>query len=112
MGFICRKNCDELDNTYFWTRLEDVSIWCTSKELISSLSAVDDDDPSIGQANFEHGSVDLVLYMVCAGPGPSWKRLPTMSHPLDSRRSGSGVGGVTDQAIKPTMAARITPVTK
>jgi len=35
-----------------------------------------------------------------------------MGHPLGPGRSGSGVGGVTDQAIKPTMAARITPVTK
>jgi len=35
-----------------------------------------------------------------------------MGHPLGPGRPGSGVGGVTDQAIKPTMAARITPATK
>ena len=35
-----------------------------------------------------------------------------MGHPRGPGRSGSGVGGVTDQAIKPTMVARITPVMK
>jgi len=61
MRFICQLlRC----NTYFWTGLEDGSILCTSKELISGLSAVDDDDPSIGQANFEHESVDLAPHMV------------------------------------------------
>jgi hypothetical protein len=53
--------------THRWAGLEDSTVLGAGEKLITSLSAIDDDNPSVCQAHLEDWTVDLAPHVVGVG---------------------------------------------
>ena len=90
----CKSTQNNTTDTHQRPRLEKSAILSTRKKLIGSVSAVDDDDPSVSEPHLEHGSVRFAPCVVSmCGVASALEEAPNDGPPTGTGQGGFGCEG-------------------